>query len=324
MKSEEQGSEKKKVHVRIRPMTEEDVPAADRIYRLAFGTFFGIPDPTKFAGDATIIKTRWKAEPEVAFGAEVDDTLVGSNFVSHWGTVGGFGPVTTHPDFWDQGIASKLLEPMEALYKKWDTQHMGIFTHANSAKHIGLYQKYGFWARFLTAIMTLKVQEKSLPVMTLLSEVPGNNKDEHYEACRAVTDAIYAGLDVSREIRSVDNQNLGDTILLYNDSKLASFAVVHCGPGTEAGSGTCYIKFAAVRPGPSSDWRFEQLLDACEAYAFSQGLARLTGGVNMGCHEAYRIMLGRGFHTFIQGVAMQRPNESGFFREDVYIINDWR
>ena len=38
--------------VTIRPVREQDLPVADRIMRLAFGTFIGMPDPLKFMGDA--------------------------------------------------------------------------------------------------------------------------------------------------------------------------------------------------------------------------------------------------------------------------------
>ena len=33
-------------------LREEDLPAADRIFRLAFGTRLGLPDPLAFSGDA--------------------------------------------------------------------------------------------------------------------------------------------------------------------------------------------------------------------------------------------------------------------------------
>jgi hypothetical protein len=34
-------------------LLEADLPEADRIVRLAFGTFLGIPDPASFMGDAS-------------------------------------------------------------------------------------------------------------------------------------------------------------------------------------------------------------------------------------------------------------------------------
>lgn len=52
------------------------------------------------------------------------------------------------------------------------------------------------------------------------------------------------------EIEAVDAQGLGDMLLLLEDD-LAGFAVCHTGPGTEAGSGACYVKFAATVRAPA-------------------------------------------------------------------------
>ena len=75
----------------IRPLIESDIPVADRIFRLAFGTFLGIPDPLQFFGDADYIRTRLRADPSAAFAAEANGELVGSNFVANWGSVGALG-----------------------------------------------------------------------------------------------------------------------------------------------------------------------------------------------------------------------------------------
>ena len=80
----------------------------------------------------------------------------------------------------------------------------------------------------------------------------------------------------------------------------------------------------AVRPGPRAEQHFNNLIDACEEMASAQEVARLVGGVNTARHEAYRQMLARGFRTDIQGVVMSRPNEPGYNRGDVYLIDDWR
>ena len=45
----------------VRPLTERDLPVADHVMRLAFGTFLGLPDPTAFMGDAGYVRTRWLA-----------------------------------------------------------------------------------------------------------------------------------------------------------------------------------------------------------------------------------------------------------------------
>jgi hypothetical protein len=139
-----------------------------------------------------------------------------------------------------------------------------------------------------------------------------------------VTEAVYPGLDVEREIRAVHAQTLGDTVLLWEDQELVGFAVCHCGPGTEAGQGKCYIKFGAVPPGSAAEARFTRLLDACEALATLRGLTRLEAGVNLRREEAYRVLRAHGFLTDFQGVTMHQPNELGYHRPGIYVIDDWR
>lgn len=43
-------------------------------------------------------------------------------------------------------------------FDAWGTRDTGLFTFAHSAKHVALYQKFGFHARFLTAIMSAPAQ----------------------------------------------------------------------------------------------------------------------------------------------------------------------
>lgn len=340
-------------NVHIRPLQQSDLPTADRILRLAFGTFMGLPDPMTFFGDADIVRTRFLANPSAALAAEINGELVGSNFVTDWGSVGFFGPLSVRPDLWDRGVAKRLMESTNDLFDRWGTKYAGLFTFSHSPKHIGLYQKFGFWPSFLTAIMSKPVVSAAIvDKMTtaapenalhwsMYSELSKENQETEEEclnACRTLTDSIYEGLDLKLEITAVKTQRLGDTVLLWdknNDDdnverlsirqrRLLGLAVCHCGAGSEAGSNTCYVKVGAVQPGPNADLFFGQLLNVCEELAREQGMSRLTAGVNTGRHEAYRKMMAHGFHTDIQGVAMQRDNESGYNRPGVYLIDDWR
>ena len=311
--------------ITVRPLQETELAAADRIMRLAFGTFIGLPDPMMFMGDADYVRSRWLADPDSAFAAEVAGEVIGSNFATNWGSVGFFGPLTIRPDFWDRGVGKRLMEPIVELFDRWGTTHAGLFTFPHSQKHVGLYQRFGFWPRFLTAIMSKPVEQtQSSSRWTRFSDVPGADRDGVLSACREVTDAIYEGLDVANEIRAVAAQNLGDTVLLWDDSTLVGLAVCHIGPGTEAGSDVCYVKFGAARPADNAEQHFSDLLDACEELASAQGVSRLRAGVNTARHEAYRHMLARKFRTDIQGVVMSRPNEAGYNRPDVYLLDDWR
>ena len=311
------------ISVSIRPMQEADLIEARRIFRVAFGTFIGVPDPEAFSADREYIFTRWRANPEAALVAEVNGTLAGSNFAANWGSFGFFGPLTVRPDLWDQHIAQKLLGPTLDLFEKWGVREAGLFTFANSPKHVGLYQKFGFWPRFLTAIMSKRVTGREAPSIKH-SALNEGEQDQALRACRNLTGSIYEGLDVTSEIRSVKDQNLGETVLVWGGDSLDAFAVCHCGEGTEAGRNTCFIKFAAVRPGPVAENRFDRLLDACEALAAERGLERMEAGVNLNRSQAYRQMLRRGFRTDTQGVAMHKPDSPAYNRSDAFVLDDWR
>ena len=54
----------------IRALTEADLPEAQRIVRVAFGTFLGAPDPEKFWSDLDYVYGRFGAEHTAAFAAE--------------------------------------------------------------------------------------------------------------------------------------------------------------------------------------------------------------------------------------------------------------
>lgn len=304
----------------VKPLIEEDLEQADSIVRVAFGTFLGLPDPTKMFDDRSMLVNRWRSNPNNVLGAYLDGHLVGSNVVSRWGTFGSFGPLSIRPDLWDKGIAKQLLEPTMDLFAKWQTTQEGLFTFAQSPKHVGIYQKFGFNARFLTAIMEKKVTKNDLsPQYKTLSESLGE-VEPFLQECYELTDGIYDGLDLSSEIKAVKNLKLGDVVLAKQDSKTIGFAVCHVGAGTEAGSDLCYIKFGAA----SSNGAFGKLLDACEHFALRKGISKIEAGMNLERREAYETMLSHGFRSEFQGVSMQTRNGRGFNREDVFIIDDWR
>jgi GNAT superfamily N-acetyltransferase len=312
-----------RTEITVAPLERDDLPEADAVFRLAFGTMLGLPDPLRFAEGAQLVRSRWEADPAGAFKAVVDGALVGSAFITRWGSFAVFGPLTVRPDFWDRGVGSRLWQARLPLLDRWGITHAGLFTAPQSTKHIHLYQKFGFWPRFLTALTEKPVASTGSPFETYTS-LPGAAREQVLGECSALTDAIYPGLDLARELGVVADQRIGDVVLARDASGLAGFAVCHAGAGSETGPDTCYVKFAAVRPGAGAALRLGLLLDGCESFAAARGLTRLETGVNLARHDAYLVLSERGYRTFRHGVAMHWPNEDGFDRPDVFALCDWR
>jgi len=306
----------------IGPLNEADLDDADSIFRLSFARFYGLADPAQMFGDIDYVRTRWRTAPNAAFGAFLGGRLIGSNFAVRWGSVGFIGPLTLHPDYWGRGFSPRLIQATLDLLAVWGVEAVGLFTFPQSPLHLHLYQKFDFWPRFLTVILTRPAKSPQPQVAGAfdLSESDSDCK----QVFREFADAIYPGLDLWREIDAVRRQGLGQVVTLRDSGTLAGMAICHFGPGTEAGSGTCYVKFGGVRPGPGAGSRFDSLLDACNWLASGRGLNRIVLGINTACHDAHLRALSRGYRSEKHGVSMYLRDHPAFHRPDCYVISDWR
>jgi GNAT superfamily N-acetyltransferase len=308
--------------IQVGPLKQSELEEAGRIVRRAFGAFLGLPESVEFMDDRDLVTPRWHSPHVKVLAAREGGRLIGSNIVTRWGSFGFFGPLTVLPEYWDCGVAKRLLESTMPIFERWGVRHTGLFTFAQSPKHVALYQKFGYWPRYLTAIMTHTPAGNGVAPV-LLSAGKKAQRETAIEACRKLTHKLDKGLDLTGEIRAVLAQRTGDVVLTYTRRVLDGFAVCLNGPGSEGGEKVCYLKFAAVRGGPGAGERLDKLLAACESFAASRG-ASIEAGVNLAREHAYQRMRARGYRVAVQGVAMQRPHVEGFCRADAYVLDDWR
>lgn len=309
--------------IKVGPLRESELEEAGRIVRVAFGTFLGLPNTLDFMGDRDLMTPRWRSSHVKVIAAREGKRLIGSNVATRWGSFAFFGPLTVLPEYWDRGVAQKLLAATMAIFDRWGVRHTGLYTFPHSTKHVGLYQKFGYWPRYLTAVMTRTPEAGRTDAPALISALTRSGREQAIHACGKLTNKIDKGLDLTGEIRAVLAQRTGDVVLTYTRGVLDAFAVCLIGAGSEGGEKTCYAKFGAARGGAGAGGRFDKLLEACEAFAVSRG-ASIEAGVNLAREDAYRRMRARGYRVTTQGVAMQRPHAAGFNRADAYVIDDWR
>lgn len=307
----------------IREMRESDLAAADRVFRLAFGTWFQLPDPMQFRGDAALFEPRLRANPGGGLVAEADGAIVGLGFASRWGSLGILGPIAILPGLWRHGVARQLIGPTLEIFARWQCRLVGLFTFPQSATHLRLYQDFGFWPRHLTPVMAKPVSAVA-PVPGALSLAAAPERASLVAACRDLADAVFPGLDLSGEIATVLDGKIGDVVALADGAKIEGFAICQCGAGSEGGTTGFYVKFALVRSGDGAAERLSRLIAACEAFAAKRGVAQISAGVSTGRHHAYRLLVELGFRTQLMGVQMLRPWQDGYDRPDIYALDDWR
>jgi hypothetical protein len=242
--------------------------------------------------------------------------------VANWGSCGGFGPIVTHPDYWDKGIGSQLMSASWSKFDEWGSQQIIFCTHANSPKHIYLYGKFGAEPRFLIALCTKTLsntQPQTLKAQRY-SQLNSQQQAVSLNAAYGLTDEIYQGLDWRSEILLVGRRSLGDTLFLWDDTGLIGLAICHYGSGSEAFWGSFYLKLGAAK----SATAFKRLIEECESLAAILEMSSLVAGVDTACIEAYRLLIARKFRPSILSISMHKPNRAGYSRPDVYVIEDRR
>jgi len=315
----------KNLSVQVGPLRESELDEAGRVVCLAFGTFLGMPNPLEFMGDRDFITPRWRARNTKVLAARESGKLIGLNVATRWGSFGFFGPLTVLPEYWNRGVAQQLLTATMKVLERWGVQHTGLFTFAHSPKHVGLYQKFGYWPGYLTAIMkgtpAIPSQKpaRGAKASVLLSALSRSKREQAITVCARLTNKIKRGLSLSDEIRAVMSQHIGEVILIEGRGSLDAFAVCMHGAGSEGGEKTCYVKFGAATSGE----RFDRLLDGIDAFALAQG-AEVEAGVSTACGDAFQRMRSRGYRPVTLGVAMQRPHGRGFNRHSSFVLGDWR
>jgi predicted N-acetyltransferase YhbS len=293
----------------VRPLRPVELDRADRVLREAFVALHGVD----LLGDTALLGTRFRARHATVLGAVRHGWPVGSIVVTRWGSLGLLGPMSIDPQLWGRGIGGRLMAAAVGQLDGAGVSHQGLFTFPASPRHHVLYQRFGFWPRYLTALMSCAVTGSEERTGQRLS-VRGDRS-----TCAEIADAVYSGLDLGGEVDAVLEQDLGDVIMVPD-----GFAICHSGAGTEAGSGITYVKFAAARPGPGAAATFAALLDACRGYAAATGAHRLTFGVNTARHQAYRWLLGAGMRVDMTGLTMHRPNAPAYDTAETYVLDDWR
>lgn len=297
----------------IRGLRPNEADEADKLFRMAFGTFLGLPDPLAFRPGASIFAHRLAMYPEGVFALEQDGRLVGAAVANRWGKVGVVGPVVVAPSHWKHGVGRVLIDHVLERLAEWGCSAMRLATFPHSTGHIRLYQGYGFWPAFLSASMVLPCDaftpDSALRSrVELLSQLSAENASRRLRACAELAGNAEPGLDLTSECQLMRAGAAGEVLLLTSERGLDGFAVCAAGNGTEGGDGNCMIKAAvATAPPASADVALTDLVKAACGYASDRGLSKLMLTLNTRDLDTYKAMLALGFVTATHQIIMDRP-----------------
>jgi ribosomal protein S18 acetylase RimI-like enzyme len=325
--------------IKVRRVRKGDLSRMREVLESAFGDFFERQlgtRPRQVFGGAQYVHHRWLMEPWGCHVAEESEgKIVGVSTAVCWGTVGLFGPVAVLTPYQNQKVAQQLIRAAQGFFDENKVTLQGVVTFPYSPKHLVLYQKFDFKPRALCAI-TAKSLERRDPVAPAPKPPRGTpevKRFSNYEEgkkkallgrLKALTNRIYRGLDLTKEIEIVDGLALGDTLLLEKEGSVLGFAICHTPGVSEAPQGSLYIKYLAIDPSRRRPEHFSQLVAGCEEFGVASVCQRIIAPVYTGYWRAYQTLLTSGYHMDMLMLRMKRGKHDDYEHEEDFVLDDWR
>ncbi len=320
----------------IRPMTAEDIPQVERITDEAWQAWLRQTQATEPEQlGSRLIRSRFHKEPAGCFVAEDPDRgVVGAVMSVIWGSVAWLGPLAVLPDLGGQDVEHQLIHALLAYWEPLVLSAQGMETFPDSPADVTLYTSFGFRPQFLTTMLVGLVDpagprepvRQRTPSFELVrfSQLPEATQETMLAQCQRISERHYPGLDYTKELRSVMDLNLGDTLLLAVGERLYGFAICHTTPPSESGGMACYVKALLIDPAIDDRETLLALVEACEGYARMQKLDTVRIGVNLACWEGYLALAERGYQMHHLRIRMVRPIGDLLSDTSPFHFNDWR
>jgi ribosomal protein S18 acetylase RimI-like enzyme len=324
--------------IKIRRVRKGDLSKVRDVIEQAFGDFFERQvgtRPRQVFGGAQYVHHRWLMEPWGCFVAEEGDgKIVGAAVAVMWGSLGLVGPIAVLTNYQNQDIGQQLLAACQEFFDENKATLQGVATYPYSPRHLVLYQKFGYRPKGLVVVASKHLDRREIVHATKAarpglgvrrySSLEEAKKKPTMLKFRRITNAIWRGMDVGKEVEIVDGLALGDTLLLEKGRELIGFAVVHMPPNSEAPHGAAYIKFLAIDSRHRRPEHLHQLLAAVEDMAAAAQLGQVVAPVYTYYWSAYQVLLERGYHADFTMVRMKRGKpEDGEDSSDL-VLDDWR
>ena len=319
----------------IRPMTAEDMPQVERLMDAAAARRKTLQGTDTGQPGGRLLHNRFHKEPSGCFVAE-DAThgVIGSVLSVTWGSLAWLGPLAVLPEFSAQGIDPQLVQAVLEYWEPMGLSAQGVEISPNDPSQITLYASLGFRPQFPTATLTGAVDpdaprqpiRQRSPSFELirLSQLADTLEETMLAGCRRISERHYPGLDYSKELQSVKDLQLGDTLLLAVGERLYGFAICHTADASEAEPGSCYVKALLIDPAIDDQETLLALVEACEGYARMQQLKTVRLGVSLACWEGYQAVAARGYEIQALRLRMVRMVDDLLSDPSPFHFNDWQ
>jgi GNAT superfamily N-acetyltransferase len=241
------------------------------------------------------------------------------NMVHRSGAEGWMGPLAVRTELQGGGLGKDVVGRGVEWLKAQGARVIGLETMPRTMDNIGFYSRLGFAPGRLTITTTLDATRGGPPAV-LLSRLAPRDRDDALAACRDLVASQLPGYDHTREIVLTNELGLGDTVLLYDHTRLIGYALTHGAPLVEGRSREELRVLKLTLPDES---RFADMARAICDYARRGGARRVAFRVQGSYTSAYQRLIALGAHVRWTDLRMSLTGYGETCAADGIVLSNW-
>lgn len=252
----------------IKKMTYDHIPEIQRIDKQCFK--FDIP--RRVEG----IRGYMEKSPNTGIVYELNNKIVGYNFMHIWGNFAWFGAFGVNPEYQGKGIGRELLNyTIKFLKEDMKVSNIGLHTMPESKYNVGLYMNMGFKPLKLSLGMRKKLNDFSdsfnsseyeITIVDISDEANYLNLKRNI---KVLSKQISCGLDLSSQLYLIKYESFGTVFTLNHNNEFKGFAICHTKHIREDSTDFLEIKLLCVSQDLDYKKALDSILNECISYSKS-------------------------------------------------------
>ncbi|MFL0253074.1 GNAT family N-acetyltransferase [Clostridium neuense] len=286
----------------IRNMCFGDIEAVKEIDKLCFKadtkrTTTGIEGYIEASNNSSIVY-------------EIDNKVVGYNFLHLWGSFAWFGPLGVHPEYKGSGIGKALIaHTIKILKEDYNASTIGLNTMPESSYNVGFYMNLGFSPLKLTLSLKKELDEldySSDSNKYSVNEVNIASETDYYSLktnLKNLANKVFKDFDLTPELNLIKHQGLGTIFELKDGGSICGIAICYTKSIRENTAKSLQIKLAIIDSSADYKLAIDSIVNACANYAKNIGYKKILIDSNTYNMEICNYLISKHhfkiYHTFV-------------------------
>lgn len=207
---------------------------------------------------------------------EMDNKVVGYNFIHIWGDFAWFGPLGVDPEYQSKGIGKELIShTIKVLKEEYKVSTIGLNTMPESTYNVGFYMGLGFTPlklslNFKKQIEDLDSSELSASKKYKMRQIDISDEFNYLtvkDNLKSLSNKIFDNFDLDSELYLIKNEGFGTIFTLEDCEEIHGVIICYTKPIREGLEKDLQIKLAVIDNNLDYRESIDVIIDTCAKYA---------------------------------------------------------